>query len=139
MLVIMLLVWVVLCIIVGVGASNRNRFGFGWFLFAFFLSPLVAGFALLLLGAKSPHPIRSDGLGSVEARSPFRAREVSKPKQGDWSNVAWTPEQQEKQQLIQADKARLSAKIQKEQEQFKIGLAVAGVIVVIALVCLNFA
>ena len=99
MIVILIVAWIVLCIAVGVGAANRNRFGFGWFLLAVITSPIISGFILLLLGAKTPRSPRSDGLGSVEACSPFRPKEIAKPKQGDWSNVAWTPEQEVEQQV----------------------------------------
>lgn len=37
-----LFLWIPFCIAVGMFASiRRNRSGFGWFLFAFFLSPLL--------------------------------------------------------------------------------------------------
>ncbi|MBO0757005.1 MAG: hypothetical protein J2P54_14180 [Bradyrhizobiaceae bacterium] len=38
----LLLIWLPFCIAVGMFASiRRNRSGIGWFLFAFFLSPLL--------------------------------------------------------------------------------------------------
>ena len=43
---------VALCVIVGIGAGRRRRDSAGWGVFAFFASPLVAGFSLLMLGSK---------------------------------------------------------------------------------------
>ncbi len=46
----MILIWLLLCVLVAVGAENRNRSGFLWFIFSFFISPIVAGLILILLG-----------------------------------------------------------------------------------------
>jgi phosphotransferase system glucose/maltose/N-acetylglucosamine-specific IIC component len=43
-------VWLGLAIAIGAIAGNKGRSGFGWFLFALLLSPLIAGFFLLLTG-----------------------------------------------------------------------------------------
>ena len=123
MLVICLVIWLVFSIAVGVGAANRKRFGFGWFLFAILISPLVAGFILLLLGEKKKQS-RPNGMGSVEASSPFAKQP---PKKSDWSKVAWTPEQAVK--LKQEAKAEYAAS---ERKAFiRAGLFVAVFVVLI--------
>src|SRR4030067_1157037 len=43
-------VWIGLSIAIAVIASKKGRSGFGWFLFALFLSPLIAGLFLLIAG-----------------------------------------------------------------------------------------
>ena len=45
-------IWFFLCVAIGVGAEKRGRNGVGWFVFAFFLSPLIAGVFLLAVGPK---------------------------------------------------------------------------------------
>jgi hypothetical protein len=42
-------IWLLLCAVVAVAAASRGRNGFGWFLLAFFLSPLIAGFLIIAL------------------------------------------------------------------------------------------
>jgi hypothetical protein len=68
--------WIILAIAVACGASNRNRDGAGWFILSILISPLLAGFCLLLVGTKKVAPV---------PRAP----------QLDWRNVHWsdTPEQ----------------------------------------------
>ena len=44
------LFWLVFTVLVAVGAGNRHRFVFGWCAFALICSPILAGFALLLVG-----------------------------------------------------------------------------------------
>lgn len=44
------ILWFVLSILVGVGASNRGRSGGGWFFLALVISPIIAGFALVMVG-----------------------------------------------------------------------------------------
>lgn len=48
------LLWLLLSVLVGVAAGRRNRDGFGWFVLSVLISPLVAAFLLLALGAGSP-------------------------------------------------------------------------------------
>jgi len=48
----LLLIWFVLCIVVGLIASNKNRSGFGFFLLSLFLSPLIGLIAVLAMGEK---------------------------------------------------------------------------------------
>ena len=129
MIILILLTWIIVSIAVGCGASNRNRFGFGWFLFAFILSPFVAGFVLIVLGAKPPRR----AIGTVEAVSPFRKVTPPQPKLGDWSNVAWTPEQAANQAArlkeIRADEAR-----KRDQSAKLVGVViVAGLLVFLGL------
>jgi hypothetical protein len=44
-----LLLWFVVAVCVGIVAGGRGRSGFGWFLLAAFVSPLIAGIALVAL------------------------------------------------------------------------------------------
>lgn len=46
----MFFLWVGFAIIIGLAAQNKKRSGFGWFIFAIFLSPIIAGIALMLSG-----------------------------------------------------------------------------------------
>lgn len=49
-----LLFWIPLCIAVGMFASiRRNRSGFGWFLFSFFLSPVLGFIFVAILREKA--------------------------------------------------------------------------------------
>lgn len=42
--------YVLLCVHVGIGAKRRGRDGVLWALYAFFLSPLIAGFSPVMPG-----------------------------------------------------------------------------------------
>jgi hypothetical protein len=59
-----------LMVVVGVAANARDRSGVEWFIFALFLSPLLAGLLLLAL-TKPNHPFTPDGLLSGV---PYRLR-----------------------------------------------------------------
>jgi hypothetical protein len=48
------LIWLVLAVVVGALASAKDRSGFGWFVLAVFISPLIAGFLLLIAGDSRP-------------------------------------------------------------------------------------
>jgi hypothetical protein len=45
-------VWFVFAAGVGILASQRHRSGVGWFLLAVLISPLIAGFLVLVMGPK---------------------------------------------------------------------------------------
>jgi hypothetical protein len=73
------ILWVVLSFIVATGARNRERSGAGWFLMSFFLSPVFAGFALLILGenpSAKPVPVPEN----QESRSIGPGRDWKCPK-----------------------------------------------------------
>jgi len=55
-----LIVWLVVSIVIATAASQRGRSGLAWFLFSIFLSPLIAGFCLLLFP-----PIRDLGTDRI--------------------------------------------------------------------------
>jgi hypothetical protein len=57
--VIIIIVWLILCGMASAMAEGRERSGFGWFVFAFFLSPILAWIALACLG-KHPDARRRD-------------------------------------------------------------------------------
>ncbi|MFA5699265.1 MAG: hypothetical protein WC954_05985 [Sphaerochaeta sp.] len=44
--------WIILSFVVARGAKNRGRSYGGYLLFSLFFSPIIAGFALLLLDSK---------------------------------------------------------------------------------------
>lgn len=66
--------WIVFALIVGAGASNRGRSGFGWFLLALILSPLLAGFALVVVGARPRDPDADYGSLRIERPEKHRRR-----------------------------------------------------------------
>jgi len=43
------ILWIVFAILIAAAADSRGRSGFGWFVLAIVLSPLLAGFVLLLM------------------------------------------------------------------------------------------
>jgi len=43
-----IIIWLVICGVVGAFASNKGRSGFGWFLLAFLISPLLGGLILAM-------------------------------------------------------------------------------------------
>ena len=64
-----IVIWLLLCVVVAVAAGSRGRNGLGWFLLAFFLSPLIAGFLIIALpsrrapvAAGQTRPEREQGL-----------------------------------------------------------------------------
>lgn len=48
-------VWLVVCVLIGVAASARGRSGVGWFVLSLLITPLLAGLILLLM------PVLKDG------------------------------------------------------------------------------
>jgi hypothetical protein len=46
------IIWLLLCVVVAVAAGSRGRNGLGWFLLAFILSPLIAGFLIIVLPSR---------------------------------------------------------------------------------------
>ena len=56
------IIWFVVSIVIASAASERGRSGFAWFLFAVFLSPLIAGLCLLLFP-----PVPDFGAGRIAA------------------------------------------------------------------------
>lgn len=61
--------WLALCFVVAIAAGSRGRDGLGWFLLAFFLSPLIAGFLIIALPSRrvalpagQPRPESEQGL-----------------------------------------------------------------------------
>lgn len=56
------ILWILLSITVSYGARNRRRDGTGWFFLALLLSPVLAGFMLIVLGEPlSKQPDRDGG------------------------------------------------------------------------------
>lgn len=49
---VLFLAWLISMSFVVTGARQRNRSGLGWGILAFFFSPLLAGFGLLMIGEK---------------------------------------------------------------------------------------
>jgi hypothetical protein len=45
-------IWLVACLLIGMVAASRNRSAGGWTILAFFISPLLAGMILLLVGRR---------------------------------------------------------------------------------------
>lgn len=56
------IIWFVISIAIGVWAGNKGRTGFGWFLFALFLSPLVAGIFLAVSRDLSAPSVVANGV-----------------------------------------------------------------------------
>jgi len=50
-----LILWLVGSVVVGIAAAARGRLGVGWFVLAMLLSPLIAGFMLILFPALADH------------------------------------------------------------------------------------
>lgn len=56
----MFIIWLGLSFVVAAAATKRSRSALAWFVLAVLLSPLIAGFSLLLLGANS-RPTEHEG------------------------------------------------------------------------------
>lgn len=54
----LLVVWLLLCAVVGAAASSKGRSGVGFFLLSLILSPLIGGIVALIVPRIGPTPVQ---------------------------------------------------------------------------------